>query len=513
MQAVDRREFLRRSGLVSGGVLLGGPALLAACSNGDDGGGDAAGSETDAATTPASVLDLPAREASFDTVVVVMMENRSFDHYLGWLANDDDYLEAGRSRYGENFSVNGRQDQAFPAPDGRDIATYYLPDRRSEPNPYRGCGHPDPGHGWDSGRAQRDGGFLAPGTGNDQYALGYYTNADLPFTSQLATRFSVFDRWNASLLAPTYPNREYLHSGTSGGNKTNAFPPTADGFPWPTIWDRLAGANVPAGYYYTDLPTTALWGPRLTSISHPIDQYFADAEAGSLPNVVFVDPGFLPGQRTDDHPHADIRAGQRFLRDVFSAFVSSRHWQRGVFVLTYDEWGGFFDHVTPPQFPDDMASSDDASNFGQGGFRVPAVIASPFARPGYVEHAQAEHTAVLRFLAWRFLGAPPEGPGQHDDTWYLTTRDRNAFNLGAVLTATDPDAEPGFDVDVVIDPQSPECTEPEGAPLAEQAAAAGQSGATTDGPPGSFALAMEAGEFERMGHRVRTSSMVRQWVA
>jgi phospholipase C len=512
MRSVDRREFLRRSGLIGGGIALGGPALLAACSNG--GGDDEDAGTPDAAPrlTP-SVLEAPAREAPFDTVVVVMMENRSFDHYFGWLATDEDYLEAGRSRYGGDFAVNGRQDQSFPAPDGRDIATYYLPDRNRESNPYRGCGHPDPGHGWDSGRAQRDGGFLAPGSENDQYALGYYQGADIPFTSLLLPRFSVFDHWNASLLAPTYPNREYLHSGTSGGNKTNAFPATADGFPWPTIWDRLGTAGVPAGYYYTDLPTTALWGPRLTPISHPIDQYFADAEAGALPNVVFVDPGFLTDNRTDDHPHADIRAGQRFLRDVFEAFATSSHWRRGVFILTYDEWGGFFDHVTPPQFPDDMASVDDANNFGQGGFRVPSVVASPFARPGYVEHSQAEHTAVLRFLEWRFLGAPPEGPGKDGDTWFLTTRDRNALNLGVVLTAEDPDPDLGFDLGVPIEPPTPGCTEPEAPPLSEQTAATTATAAPADLPPSSFELAMRAGDFERMGHRVRPSPMARQWVA
>jgi phospholipase C len=511
---VNRREFLLRSGVVGGGVLLGGPALLAACSNGgDDDGGSADNSASGSVSLGTSVLDAPASRAPFDTVVVVMMENRSFDHYWGWLATNDEYMEAGRSRYGADFRVNGQVAQAYPAPNGGGrVETYYLPDGPDEPNPYRGCGHPDPGHGWDSGRAQRDNGFVGVGSENDEYALGYYAGSDCPFTSQLLTRFTAFDQWHASLLAPTYPNREYLHSATSGGNKSNTFPSTTDGFPWPTIWDRLGAAGVPARYYYTDLPTTFLWGPRLTGITTSIDQYFTDAEAGELPNVVFVDPGFLTTSRTDDHPHADIRAGQRFLRDVFGALATSPQWERSVFVLTYDEWGGFFDHVAPPQLPDDMASTVDADNFGQAGFRVPGLVASPFARPGYVEHSLADHTSVLRFLEWRYLGAPPRGPGEDGDTWSLTARDRNAFNLGEVLTADAPDPDLGFDLAVAIERPTPACTEPVDLPLAEQPAGSAET-ATAAVPPSAFEVAMHAGEFERLGYRVQTSAMTKDWVS
>lgn len=509
---MDRRGFLRQAGLAGGGVLLGGPALLTSCS-GDD-GGDGGRDATMPRRGP-SVLDAAASEAPIDTIVVVMMENRSFDHYLGWLATDEDYLEAGRSRYGGEFSVDGLVEQRFPASDGAQVTTYHLPGRAEETNPFRGCDHPDPGHGWDNGRAQRDHGFLAPGSENDQFALGYYQAGDLPFTARLATRFSAFDRWHASVLGPTYPNREYLHSATSGGNKANTFPASADGFQWATIWDRLMAADVPAGYYYSDLPTVALWGSRLTGITHPIDQYFTQAEAGELPNVVFVDPAFLSDNRTDDHPHADIRAGQRFLRDVFAAFASSPHWERGVFVLTYDEWGGFFDHRPPPNLPDDRASTVDDDNFGQAGFRVPALVASPYALPGYVEHSQADHTSVLRFLEWRFLGAPAHGPGRDGDTWFLTARDRNAFNLGAVLAADDADPEVGFDLDVQIDDPSPACAGQEAPSPADQrliGADAEPESATPSPPPSAFERALLAGDFERMGHDPRPSSMTRSWV-
>jgi len=461
---VDRRAFLGRAALLGGAAMVG-PKLLSACtsSDGDGDGGASAPGFT-------SILEHPASDAPIDTVVVVMMENRSFDHYFGWLANDEAFQESGRSRYGGDFTVAGMLDQTYRAPDGAEVATTHWVGVEGESDPWRGCGHPDPGHSWDAGRVQRDAGFLADGSGNDRYAIGYYLDDDLPFTSRLATRFTTFDQWHCSVLAPTFPNREYLHSAQSGGQKANYIPTAEGGFTWPTIWDRLAAANVPARYYYIDLPVPVLWTTGMeASGATNLENYFDDAAAGRLPNVVFVDPGFLGAGRTDDHPHADIRAGQRFLYDVFRAFVESPHWEHGAFILTYDEWGGFFDHVAPPQFPDDRASSDDEENFAQAGFRVPSLVASPYARPGYVDHTVMEHTSVLRFLEWRFLGAPATGTGGDGDTWYFTERDRNAYNLGAALGLSEPDPE--VDLDIEIDEPTPDCAPGEEGYLGDAVAA------------------------------------------
>lgn len=516
---LDRRRFTRGAGLLAGGALLGGPLLLGACSgdgDGDPGDGNNPGEGGAASRRARPLLDVSPRHAPIDTVVVVMMENRSFDHYLGWLAGDEGYVERGRSRFGRGFAVAGRQRQEFRAPDGTTVATAPWLEVAGEPNPYRGCGHPDPGHTWDAGRAQRDGGFLAEGSGNDRYALGYYGAGALPFTAELARRFTVFDHWHASVLGPTYPNRNYLHSAQSGDYKDNRLPIGGGqpGYPWETIWDRLRDAGVPARYYYTDLPNLALWGGRLAPLEAPVDRYFEEAEAGRLPNVVVVDPAFLTGNRTDDHPHADIRAGQRFVRDVFRAFAESPHWQNGLFVLLYDEWGGFFDHVAPPTLPDDRASADDRDNFGQAGFRVPAVLASPYAERGFVDHETYDHTAVMRFLEWRFLGAPPTGPGRDGDSWFLTARDRNARNPGASLRAEDPDPEVGFDLELGVGAPSEPCPEDGGpalsAPTGEAvvgAAARRQGGADKH----AFELALDAGYFERVGRRIAPSAMARQW--
>lgn len=464
------------------------------------------------------MLDLPAKESPIDTVVVVMMENRSFDHYLGWLADDERYLETGRSRYGKRFRIAGKQQQSFPAPDGTTARTEPLISQPGQSNPFRGCDHFDPGHGWESGRAQRDGGFLAPGSQNDLYALGYYTGESLPFTARLAREFMVADRWHASLLSSTYPNRNYFHAAQSGNAKTNKLPTDTGGYPWETIWERLEAAGVSNGYYFTDLPYLALYGNRLTSFQRPVDQFFSDAEAGTLPHVTYLDPSFLGETRTDDHPHADIRAGQRFMRDVFAAFSASRQWKRGLFVVTYDEWGGFFDHVAPPVLADNQSSSDDLENWGQAGFRVPSIIASPYVRRGFVDHTLYDHTSVLRFLEWRFLGAPAHGPGKANATWFLTERDRNANNLGANLAGTRVARGVGFDLDFPIDPQSEPCVNPEPKPppgppgtTAPPLAPSVKNAVASKDEQHPLEQAMHAGWFERFGIDVNVNPLAREW--
>ncbi len=493
---MNRREFLQRAGALGGAALLGGPTLLS---------GRAGAAGWAARGQPRRLLDLPAQESPIDTVVVVMMENRSFDHYLGWLADDERYLERGRSRHGGRFDVNGKVRQRFTAIDGTVVETTPWLEQPGEADPYRGCFHPDPGHGWDEGRVQRDAGFLAAGSGNDVFALGYYEADALPFTARLAREFTVFDGWHASVLGPTFPNRAYLNAAQSE-YQDNTLPFSTGGYQTQTIWDRLGAAGAPAAAYATDLPPLALWGGRLGGYVRQIDQYFADAEAGRLPNVAFVDPAFLGDAQSDDHPFADIRAGQRFLRDVFRAFTDSRHWKSGLFVVTYDEWGGFFDHVPPPVLADDHASADDLQNFGQAGFRVPTVMASPYARRGFVDHRTYDHTSVLRFLEWRFLGAPPTGPGRDTATWFLTARDRNARNLGASLLAEEPDRGVGFDLDVAIGEPSPPCVE--GHEPEEPTAVTPVSARPRKH---SFEVALDEGYFEHVGYRIRPSLMAREW--
>jgi phospholipase C len=472
---VDRRDFLKA------GLVLGGAAALGGCRLFPLVPGPAARTH--------SIIDGAPGDSGIDTVVICMMENRSFDSYLGWLARDEQYLELGRRQYGNGFTVNGRSFQTYADPNGMSVDTYrrvQYPDA----DPWRGCGHPDPGHGWNSGRAQRDGGFLATGSNNDLFALGYFEGEDLAMYEALARRFLVFDDWHCSLIGPTYPNREYLLSAQSGGNKTNAFPPTAEGWQWDTIVDRLVRAGVTAADYATDLPPLALFGTRSTPYIRRIADYYEDAEAGSLPSVTFVDPSFFGDARSDDHPHGDPRAAQQFVQRAFAAFARSPHWERGLFIVTYDEWGGFFDHVAPPHLPDNLANPVDTEDFSQAGFRVPTIFASPRALPGAVDNAMYDHTAVLRFLEWRFLGAPPRG-ATVGSQWSLTKRDRFSANPGELLSAEYFDPELTFDVDLAIPDPTAGCAVAPGL----------RSSGVSAGEPSPWEAGLENGYWEAVGLR------------
>jgi phospholipase C len=509
---MDRRTFLR------GGIALGG---LAAAGRLRPAWGSGTPRVARAASAP--LLSLPASQAPIDTVVIVMMENRSFDHYFGWLPTDAAYMQNGLSRYGAGFTVEGRNEGlSYVAPDGRVEPTHHLIGQKPVDDPTRGCGHPDPGHGWDQGRAQRDHGFVAAGTGNDEFALGYFEAADLPVYAPLVRAFTTFDHYHASIMCSTYPNRLYLLSAQTNGIKDPPLPIQELGFHWPCIMDRLGAAGVSWRNYAQDLPTAAFFGtPQLPNV-RPLAAFFEDAAAGTLPHVSFVDPGFMSGYRTDDHPLGDHRIAQAFVGTVFSAFHESPQWRRGAMVVNYDEWGGFFDHVTPPVVPDDRASSVDEENFGQLGFRLPTLLLSQFAQPGYVDHRLSDHTSVLRFLEWRFLGAPPEGPdlAGSGTPWWLTTRDRYANNIGASLVSVS-DNGARLDPTAIIPDVSAACIgrtfqDVPGADQVEKAVIPQPQGAAAPAPPStasefgvtgssSMERAAEAGYFDRLGYRVRPS--------
>jgi phospholipase C len=342
---------------------------------------------------------LPDPDTSgIEHVVVVMMENRSFDHFLGWMPN-----------------ANGRQaGLSFADPTGAVHRTWHS-------TQLNGCGFKDPDHSYEGGRQQLDGGamdgFLLD-KANDIYAISYYEAADRPFMSQLALNYTTCDSYFCSILGPTYPNRMFQHAAA-----TDRLDNTSTISSLPTIWDQLNQVGGPTGtYYFSDVPFLALWGQKYLPISASYGQFLADAAAGTLPNVSFIDPRFEDegdGTSGDDHPLADIRAGDSFLSEIFHALASGPDWERTVLVVNYDEWGGLFDHVAPPRVtagvpvgasPSSDIDTDQVDGKVLLGFRVPCIVASPFTKGDpldpTVAHWMFDHTSVLKLIEWRWGLSP-----------------------------------------------------------------------------------------------------------
>jgi len=347
-------------------------------------------------------------------IVVLMMENRSFDHFLGWMPSvnpDVDGKQAGLT-YLDRYRVRHR--------------THHL-------DIFASCGFQDPDHSYEGGRIEyndgRCNGWLRAGT-NDTLSIGYYERDDLAFLGQAATDWTTFDRYFSPIMAETYPNRFYLHCAQTD-RLHNDDVPLSTPFTLPSIWDRLKAKGVSGTYYFSDLPFAALLGKHAPKIRTFAD-FLAHAAAGTLPHVSFVDPQFLnekSGLSNDDHPHADIRAGEALMNQVYDAVRTSPSWPSTVLVISYDEWGGFFDHVPPGHAPDVRKKTS------LRGFRVPTVVISPFARRGFVSHRTFDHTSILKMIEWRWRLEP------------LTPRDKHANNLASVLDFSNPvTTSPTYDV-------------------------------------------------------------------
>jgi phospholipase C len=182
----------------------------------------------------------------------------------------------------------------------------------------------------------------------------------------------------------------------------------------PTIWDELADAGISHRYYYSNLPFLGLWGPKYIPTSAFYTQFLMDASSGSLPAVSFVDPRFTlidDGTGNDDHPHADIRSGEALMAQAFRAVASGPAWGKTVFVINWDEWGGFFEHIAPPRAtaPNNV-DPDLVNGKARLGFRVPTVVASPCTRGNpkspRINSLVFDHTSVLKLIEWRW-GLPP----------------------------------------------------------------------------------------------------------
>lgn len=347
---------------------------------------------------PATMSSLPVPgKSGIEHVVLVMMENRSFDHFLGWLPGS-----------------TGRQEGlSYPDLTGALQPTHHLTD-------YQGCAFQDPDHSYGGGRIEYDNGrcdgWLRV---NDKFSIGYYEKRDLAFLGEAAPGWTVCDNYFAAIMSETFPNRIYQHAAQTD-RITNATTMST----LPTVWDRLSAAGLTGRYYFNDIPFLALWGAKYASIARPFGAFVVDSAARTLPQVSYIDPRFedeASGTSNDDHPHADIRNGEAFLNQVYSAVTSSPNWQNTLLIINFDEWGGFFDHVPPPTAPIPPADQAAGNKDGRLGFRTPAVLISPWSRRGYVSHLQFDHTSVLKLIEWRW-GLEP-----------LTIRDASANNLAHAL--------------------------------------------------------------------------------
>ncbi|MDE2583503.1 MAG: phospholipase, partial [Rhodospirillales bacterium] len=369
-------------------------------------------------------------------VVVLMLENRSFDSMLGRLRPAGAGFDGVPNGWANPFHDPPRPQQTVPAwnDPAMTAATAVIPD-------------PDPGESFADITMQIRGLFLdapmggfvdnymrqKPGaTPRDRRApMHCFTPAQVPVLSRLATEFGVSDRWFAAAPCQTWPNRFFVHCGTAGGYVNNA--PAQLPFAMPTVFSRLAAAGQDWRLYFHDVPQAA----ALSDIWFDVPAHFSrfarfatDAAAGRLPAYSFIEPryftdpiaGLLPN---DQHPPHNVADGEQLIAAVYNALRAGPGWRRTLLIVTYDEHGGCCDHVTPPAATPPGGPYPDGFRFDRFGVRVPAVIVSPWVRPGSVLRPPGEvpfdHTTIIATLRalWNF--AP------------LTARDAAAPDLLALL--------------------------------------------------------------------------------
>ncbi len=370
---------------------------------------------------PGSLPD-PLLPAGTDTipeiqhVVALMLENHSYDNFLGMLGRGP-----GQRPRGDGFALDrsGRPTATTPYPDGRIQHAFHMPTTcqlPSRPSQEWAASH----NAYDGGRMD---GFVR--TPIDPFtseivggvAMGYWTGADLPFTYSLASIFPIADRWFSSAMAQTDPNRRYLIAATSSGmtddigtGPGNAVPDASLGLPANgTIFNHLDLHGISWANYCASFPTGAtpeLYpaddGASESKNVKPFDQFFADASAGTLPGFSLLDPDY--GTQSQENPQNIVR-GEALLAKVVRAVGSSATWGKVLLVVTWDEHGGYYDHVPPPPAlaPDDIPPTvqpgeSSYDGFRRYGFRVPAIVVSPYARRGAVTSVVHDHTSIAAML-------------------------------------------------------------------------------------------------------------------
>jgi phospholipase C len=356
-----RRRFVQKSG-AAGVAILGGTVW---------------------ATAPAAARARRVRKASTPLrhVIVSCQENRSFDHYYGKAS------QVQAKGYGF--------DASYSNPDAAGVRHY--------PFEFTSLTTPDPPHDWGSVHAQVNGGAMdgffrasAAAIGDGDAALGYYTAAELPFYYSLFADSALCANYFCSLLGPTWPNRFYFAAGTSGGITTNGIWGYGV-FDYPIILDLLDEAGITWKVYnlgwdsvpYGNTDNVFVFWKRYAKDNRTRaskGQFLNDCQKDELPQVAWVIPSFARGW--DEHPPADVSVGMGLQQELIDALRASNAWSSSAFLLTYDEHGGYFDHVAP--------STVDAYGLG---VRVPLWVVSPYAKKGPVKSAKpADHASTLKLI-------------------------------------------------------------------------------------------------------------------
>lgn len=406
-----------------------------------------------AAAAPAE----PARTglaAQIEHVVVLMLENRSFDNMLGFL----------KERNPEIDGLTGKESNPV---DPSDPSKGSIAVTRGA----RYFGDANPGHEPDRVERQLNGGrmdgFVADyhaaqadkwtaeeRLGGAKHIMDGFAPEQVPVFAKLAEEFVVADRWFASVPTSTFPNRAFLQMGTANGQMHSSGSTSdpefknailGDTYAGPTIYDLLEKARRAWKIYYHDI----VWSFLIPGVrKYPekvvrFKRFAKDVAKGKLPAFSLIEPAYIntPTHKAndDDAPH-DVREGQRLVADVYNILRSNEEvWKKTLLVITYDEHGGYYDHVAPPAAvaPDARKSEHPSFDYTRLGVRVPTILVSPWLPKGAVDHTTYDHTSILKFLQDRF-GLPA-----------LTQRDAQANTFhGALL------AQPRHDAPVGIVPPS-----------------------------------------------------------
>jgi phospholipase C len=377
-------------------------------------------------------------------VVVLMLENRSFDCMLGMLYQS-----------GEDFDgLTGPEFNTWHKPDGTqlDIQVWTDPTLTAQ----NACiPDPDPGelftdihmqirgltaYNTPNEGAPSMGGFVdnymqqtSTNPAPDPYSAMHYFRPDqVPVISQLARAFGVSDRWHASAPCQTWPNRFFVHAGTADGYVNNS--PTHFPYTMETVFNRLSGVGQTWKIYFHDIPQamtlTKLWFNENFQDFDPV--FAADAANGTLPTYSFIEPRYFTSTLlnkipNDEHPPHNVAYGEELIASVYNAVRGGPGWKQTLLVITYDEHGGCYDHVVPPAATPPGGQTPDGFDFGYFGVRVPAVIVSPYVRAGSKIRPTGltpfDHTSIIATLRKLFNFVP------------LTARDAAAPDLLDALDA------------------------------------------------------------------------------